>query len=54
LLYQTDLGILLFNRVPLTEMIWFFSWGLAIGPFYEFAMGYVLVKTNEKKSRSVK
>jgi hypothetical protein len=36
LLYDTPLDIRLFDSVPLTEMVWGFSWGLIAGPLYEF------------------
>lgn len=42
LLYNSPWGILLFNRVPLTEMVWAICWGMVGGPLYEFWQGYRL------------
>ncbi|GMR18977.1 MAG: hypothetical protein BMS9Abin34_100 [Patescibacteria group bacterium] len=38
-LYGTSQGILLFGHVPLTEIVWGFSWGFVGGPIYEFVVG---------------
>lgn len=38
-LYGTRQGILILGHVPLTEMVWGFSWGLVWGPIYEFMVG---------------
>jgi len=46
LLKNTNLGIL-FLGIPLTEIFWAFTAGMAIGPFYEFLMGYKLKKKNK-------
>lgn len=37
--YGRPEGIILFQHVPLTEMIWGLSWGLVWGPMYEFLVG---------------
>jgi hypothetical protein len=38
LLYGTPLGIRIFG-IPVTEMIWGFSWGSCVGPLYSFIKG---------------
>lgn len=38
----TKYDFLLFGTVPLTELIWGFSWGMAVGALYEFWQGYRL------------
>lgn len=35
----TPEGIIIFKHIPLTEMLWGFSWGLVWGPMYEFLVG---------------
>lgn len=40
-LHQTSLSTRLFN-IPLTEMIWGFSWGMAGGPLYEYIKNFKL------------
>jgi len=47
LLHGTVHGYKIFNLIPLTEMIWGFSWGIAIGSLYEFWQGYRLKKKKE-------
>ena len=42
LIYGTKYDFLLFGTVPLTELIWGFSWGMAVGALYEFWQGYRL------------
>lgn len=43
-------GILV-ARVPLEELLWFFSWGMLAGPLYEFIMGLNLERLpTQKKS----
>ncbi|MDP3764103.1 MAG: lycopene cyclase domain-containing protein [bacterium] len=37
LLYESGLDIRIIRNIPLTEMVWGFSWGMLIGPLYEFA-----------------
>ena len=37
LLYESSLDLRIVRNIPLTEMIWGFSWGMLIGPLYEFA-----------------
>lgn len=32
-------GIIIFKHIPVTEMLWGFSWGLVWGPMYEFLVG---------------
>lgn len=44
LLYGSNFGYLIFGHIPLTEMIWGFSWGFAFGPFYEFITGARIIK----------
>lgn len=44
LLYGTKFGYLIFDHIPLTEMIWGFSWGFAWGPIYEFITGARIIK----------
>ncbi|MEW6407617.1 MAG: lycopene cyclase domain-containing protein [Patescibacteria group bacterium] len=43
-LYGRPEGILILKHIPLTEMIWGFSWGLIWGPMYEFLVGARIVK----------
>jgi hypothetical protein len=45
-LYGTAHGLLIFGRVPLTEMIWGMSWGMVGGPLYEFWRGCKLKPIN--------
>lgn len=37
LIYHTSFDIRLFN-IPMTEMVWGFSWGMLVGPLYEFVV----------------
>lgn len=39
LLYGRPEGTLIWGHIPVTEMIWGFSWGLVWGPIYEFMVG---------------
>ena len=39
LLYHTGLGLLVLDRVPLTEVLWGLCFGLAIGPLYDAMTG---------------
>lgn len=41
-------GILV-ARVPLEELLWFFSWGMLIGPLYEFIIGLNLERLPAQK-----
>lgn len=43
LLIDTPLDVRIF-RIPLTELVWAFTSGLAAGPFYAFATGRKIVK----------
>lgn len=39
LLYHSSLGITILGQIPLTEIIWYFSWGCLGGILYEFTRG---------------
>jgi hypothetical protein len=41
LLYGTDLGVMI-NGIPVTEILWFFTFGIAAGGFYEYLWGLKL------------
>lgn len=43
-LYGTSQGVIIAKHVPLTEIIWAFSWGLVWGPMYEFLVGARIMK----------
>lgn len=38
-LYAKPEGVIFFQHVPASEMLWGFSWGLVWGPMYEFLVG---------------
>lgn len=40
-----NLSGIFFGKVPIEELIWAFSWGLFVGPAYEFATGVLLGKS---------
>lgn len=40
LLSNTVLGIKILGEIPLTELLWYFSWGCLAGIAYEFTLGY--------------
>ena len=44
LLYDTPLGSFRLLNIPLTELVWGFTWGMMVGPIYEFAKGLGLRK----------
>ena len=39
LLANTKYGITIYGNIPLTEMIWYFTWGSFSGVAYNFASG---------------
>jgi hypothetical protein len=39
LLYHSAFGILIAGRVPLTEALWSFAFGAAVGPLYDACVG---------------
>lgn len=39
-LYHTTWGVTVFGNVPLTELLWYFTWGCLAGGLYEFTAGY--------------
>ncbi len=39
LLSETSYGITVFGNVPITELIWYFSWGCLAGIAYDFSSG---------------
>jgi hypothetical protein len=49
LLYNQPSGRLIFGHVPITEMLWGFSWGLVWGPAYEFLTGARIIKLNKRR-----
>lgn len=49
LLYNQPSGRLIFGHVPVTEMLWGFSWGLVWGPAYEFLTGARIIKLNKRR-----
>jgi hypothetical protein len=53
LLYNTSSGILIFNRVPLTEAIWGAAFGMAIGPLYDAYEGHKLLTRHHMSVRKV-
>lgn len=44
LLANTKYGITIFGSIPLTEMIWYFTWGSFLGIAYNFASGKKKIK----------
>ncbi|MDY6934933.1 MAG: lycopene cyclase domain-containing protein [Spirochaetota bacterium] len=43
LLYDTEYGITVLGNIPVTEIIWYFSWGCLAGAGYDFASGKIKV-----------
>lgn len=39
LLYSTGLGFMIFNIIPWTEILWYISFGLIAGVYFEFTLG---------------
>lgn len=39
LLWNTPIGVRIFFGIPLTEIVWFFSWGCFMGGIYHFVAG---------------
>ncbi|MDZ7587386.1 MAG: lycopene cyclase domain-containing protein [Patescibacteria group bacterium] len=50
LLYNQPTGRLILGHIPVTEMIWGFSWGLVWGPAYEFLTGAREIKLKRSLS----
>lgn len=44
LLKDSNYSVSLFGSIPLTELLWYFSWGCVGGVFYDFAFGNVSAK----------
>ncbi|HYT42280.1 MAG TPA: hypothetical protein VEP90_08030 [Methylomirabilota bacterium] len=38
-LYHTEYGMLIFNRVPATELMWGIAFGMVMGPIFDFYKG---------------
>ncbi|MEN9852319.1 MAG: hypothetical protein RI996_262 [Candidatus Parcubacteria bacterium] len=47
LLHQTIFDMRVFNIIPITELIWYFSWGCLAGTLYDYVSGKVQVKTRD-------
>lgn len=52
LLYNTPLRTMIFGKIPWTEILWYSTFGLICGVFYEFALG--LKRENIKPHEEVK
>ncbi len=39
LLTNTALGLVIFSSIPLTEVVWYFSWGLLAGTIFDYFRG---------------
>jgi len=52
LLYNTPIGIMIFGKIPWTEILWYSTFGLICGVFYEFALG--LKRENVKSNEEIK
>ena len=39
LLSETKFGLTIFGNIPVTELLWYFSWGCLAGIGYDFASG---------------
>lgn len=50
LLADTKWGVTVLGNVPVTEMIWYASWGLFASVSYFFVSGRGIIKTNKSKS----
>src|SRR5260221_2677715 len=49
-LYHAQYGMLIFNRVPATELMWGIAFGMVIGPIFDFYKGQTFVATSESKA----
>jgi hypothetical protein len=47
LLANTKYGITIYGNIPLTEMIWYFTWGSFSGVAYNFASGKKKIQLSE-------
>lgn len=47
LLANTKLGFTPIGNIPLTELVWYFSWGCFAGIEYDFTYGQVKTKFNK-------
>ncbi len=48
-LYNTEYGMLLFNRIPATEFMWGIAFGMVIGPIFDFYKGQTFIAKTRLK-----